>query len=183
MVNKPFGFPSQPTKKGGENLYEQLREQFPTIALHHRLDQTASGLMLFTTNERWNKAISTAFRSHTIKREYWCWVLGNPPKAGSWNRKLDGKKAVTHFQFLESNGECSKLNVQLQTGRTHQIRRHAQLAGYPILGDRRYGGFAGKLWSRLCLHAYRLEFTHPATQEQIIVQSPLPENLTGVLDE
>lgn len=183
VVNKPFGLPSQATKTGESNLYEQLKEQFPTIGLHHRLDQTASGLMLFTTEQRWNKAISEGFQKHTIQREYFCWVLGTPPKSGSWNHQLDGKTAITHFQRLESNGDSSKLNIKLQTGRTHQIRRHTQKAGFPILGDRRYGSFAGKLWPRLCLHAHTLRFIHPATQEVTEVQSVLPDDLIGIMGD
>ena len=182
VVNKPFGMPSQSTRSGEDNLYEQLKREFPTLALHHRLDQTASGLMLFTTQNRWNKAITLAFQTHKIKREYWCWVLGTPEEAGYWNRKIDGKKARTHFQRLASNGDFSQLNIQLETGRTHQIRRHAQQAGFPLIGDRRYGGLAGKLWPRLCLHAHSLEFIHPATQEQTKIQSPLPDNLRGVME-
>ena len=182
VVNKPFGLPSQSTKSNEENLYDLLKIKFPTLALHHRLDQTASGLMLFTTHHRLNRAITLAFQTHTIKREYWCWVLGTPPQSGSWRWKINRKTAETHFRLLESNGDCSKLNIQLETGRTHQIRRHAQQAGFPLIGDRRYGGLAGKLWPRLCLHANALEFIHPGIQEQVKIQSPLPENLIGILE-
>lgn len=182
MVDKPFGLPSQQTQKGEDNLYERLRKHYPTVALHHRLDQTASGLMLLTTDPRWNKAIASDFQQHQIEREYWCWVLGQPRQTGSWKYTLDQKKALTHFCQLESNGELTKLNIRLQTGRTHQIRRHAQMGGYPIIGDRRYGGLAGRLWPRLCLHAHTLCFTHPGTRKRVVVASPLPENLMGIME-
>ena len=70
--------------------------------------------------------------------------------------------------------------MTLQTGRTHQIRRHAQMNGHPIIGDRKYGGAAKRLWPRLALHAHRLEFVHPATDETIVIEASLPQDLQGI---
>ena len=67
--------------------------------------------------------------------------------------------------------------------RTHQIRRHAAEAGFPVLGDRRHGGAAGRAWGRLALHAWRLSFTHPATDEPVTVTAPLPDDLADLFDQ
>ena len=77
----------------------------------------------------------------------------------------------------------SLLEVDLKTGRTHQIRRHAVQSGHPVVGDRRHGGAAGRLWPRLALHAARLALGHPATGEPLVIESPLPSDLTGLLPD
>lgn len=181
VVNKAFAVPSQPNKRGDLDVFTQLNQRYDYVGQHHRLDQTASGLLLFTTNKRHNTFISTAFKEHHIKRSYWIWVVGEPQANGSWKQQLDGKRARTDFAVVESKDGMSLLNVTLQTGRTHQIRRHAQLNGFPIVGDRKYGGAAKRLWSRLALHAHQLEFVHPATDEVVTVQSPLPQDLQNIL--
>jgi len=180
VINKAFSVPSQPNKQGDLDVYSQLMEQYDYVGQHHRLDQTASGLLLFTTEKRHNALISQAFKEHHIQRSYWIWVVGEPKASGSWKQQLDGKRAHTDFTVVESKDGMSLLNVTLQTGRTHQIRRHAQLNGYPIVGDRKYGGAAKRLWSRLALHAHRLEFVHPETDNIVVVDAPLPTDLENI---
>ena len=180
VINKAFSIPSQPNQRGDLDVYTQLTERYEYVVQNHRLDQPASGLLLFTTNKTHNNTISQAFKNHYIKRSYWIWVVGEPNVKGSWKQQLDGKRAHTDFELLEHKDGMSRLNVTLRTGRTHQIRRHAQMSGYPIIGDRRYGGAAKRLWSRLALHAYRLEFVHPSTDDTVIVEAPLPKDLQGI---
>ena len=177
VINKAFSVPSQPNKRGDVDVYTQLTKQYDYVGQHHRLDQPASGLLLFTTTKSHNLHISQAFKEHHIKRSYWIWVVGEPNASGSWKQQLDGKQAHTDFERLNHKDGMSHLNVTLQTGRTHQIRRHAQMSGHPILGDRKYGGAAKRLWSRLALHAHRLEFVHPSTDDTIVVEAPLPQDL------
>ena len=86
--------------------------------------------------------LSHRLLKHYIERSYWIWVVGEPTSTGSWKQQLDGKRAQTDFTLLGRQDGISHLNVTLQTGRTHQIRRHAQMNGYPIIGDRKYGGAA-----------------------------------------
>jgi RluA family pseudouridine synthase len=181
VVDKPFGLASQPTRDGSPNLFSLLQKKFPYVGLHHRLDTPASGLLLLCTDRRWNKQISTAFQNQSIKREYWIACLGSPPASGIWNTPLQGKKAVTHFHTVQQYHGFSCLSISLQTGRKHQIRIHAQQAGHPILGDRRYGGSTARLSPRLALHAQKLTFIHPATQESCTIESPLPETLHSLL--
>ena len=181
VVHKPSGLASQPTVDDSPNLFSILQKKYSYVALHHRLDTPASGLLLLCTDKRWNKTIAKAFQQRTIKREYWVACLGEPPQEGVWEDKVDGKYAKTVFQTIHRSFGYSCLQVQLKTGRKHQIRVHAQRQGFPVLGDRRYGGAAGRLCSRLALHAQRLSFIHPATSERVEVEAPLPEELYSLL--
>jgi 23S rRNA pseudouridine1911/1915/1917 synthase len=180
VVNKSFGTPSQPNKNYDPDVYTQLAENYQYIGQHHRLDQTASGLLLFSTRAELNHSLSQAFKKHRIHREYWIWVVGNPPADGIWKQSIDSKKALSVYQKCSQKGLIAHLNVTLETGRTHQIRRHAQINGFPIIGDHRYGGQAKTLWARLALHAHRLTFTHPITETVVTIDSPLPNDLLGV---
>ena len=179
-VNKPCGLPTQSPRGGGENLFDRLRGDHRYVGLHHRLDTPASGLVLFTLSRSVNSAIADGFRSHTIQRRYQVVVVGNPGESGTWEDPLDGKAARTHWARLSSAGGMSILEVHLETGRTHQIRRHAVAAGHPVAGDRRHGGAAGHLWDRLALHAMGLDFVHPITGQALSLEAPLPADLTAV---
>ena len=180
VVSKPSGLPSQPARKGGPDLYTILSETLGYVGLHHRLDLPASGLLLVTTDRRWNQAVSKAFKSREISRSYMVALLGDPGKGGLWETPLDGKEALTRWRRTSTQEGTAVVEVSLETGRTHQIRRHAMEHGHPVLGDRRYGGAAGRLWPRLALHAHRLVFTHPATGEKVAVEARVPEDLGGL---
>jgi 23S rRNA-/tRNA-specific pseudouridylate synthase len=177
VVEKRSGLASQPTRKGEPNLYSILCRQFDYVGLHHRLDTPASGLVLVTTERRWNPQIAAAFREKTIERTYLVAVIGQATEKGRWNRPVDGKTAVTNWRRLAEKNSYSILEASLETGRKHQIRRHAAGNDHPIIGDRRYGGSAGRLCPRLVLHASKLSFIHPATMETVTVESPVPEEL------
>ena len=178
VVEKPHGLPTQGTRRSDDNhLYQHVLERFPRAALHHRLDTPASGLVLFTIDPAANRGIAAAFRSHTIDRRYIAVLAGDPGGEGTWSTPLDGRAARSHYRRLgEANG-MSVVEVHLETGRTHQIRRHAALAGHPIIGDRRHGGVAGRLWPRLALHAAGLSLRHPLSGADLKVSSELPEDL------
>lgn len=181
VVHKPSGLASQPTADGSPNLFSILQKKYPYVALHHRLDMPASGLLLLSTAKGLNKEIANYFQNRSIKREYWVACLGDLPQQGVWERKVDGKYAKTLFQTIHRSFGFSCLQVQLETGRKHQIRVHAQQHGFPILGDRRYGGPAARLCSRLALHAQKLTFRHPANGEKVTLEAPLPEELHSLL--
>lgn len=182
VVNKPFGLPSQGTQQPGQDhLFAQVKDRFHRAALHHRLDTPASGLVLFTIHPAANKGIAEAFRTRRITRRYLAVVAGEPDTEGTWSAELDGQVAITHFDRLGVDGGMSLLEVRIETGRTHQIRRHAAMAGHPILGDKRHGGIAGGLWTRLALHAVSLEFNHPISGETLRVSSPVPPDLAQLM--
>lgn len=183
VVDKPFGLPTQRARSGGVNLYDLLRREFGYVGLHHRLDTPASGLLVVALRKNANAGLAQSFREHAVRRRYRAAVLGSPPDAGRWTQSLDSKPAVTHFRVAVRGDGLCVLQVELETGRTHQIRRHAAGAGLPLLGDRRHGGAAGRLWKRLALHAEHLAFDHPVTGERIEVQSPVPDDLKPLLTE
>lgn len=169
VIDKPAGLPSQRDREGREGVYEMLTRRLGRVGLHHRLDVAARGLMVLGRSRPADQGLARQFQERTIKRTYRAVVLGNPGD-GTWRSSIDGKRAVSHFSTLEA-GPTSRIEVRLETGRTHQIRRHASEAGFPILGDRRYGGAAGRLDDRLRLLAFRLELTHPVTGELLRFES------------
>ena len=183
IVNKPSGLASQPTRDDSPNLFDTLKKSYGYVALHHRLDTPASGLVLLCTDKKWNKYIAQAFQRHQIQRKYWVACLGKTAQKGTWDSNIDGKRAITLFETTERLFGYSCLGVQLQTGRKHQIRIHAKRNGHPVLGDRRYGGGASRLCKRLALHATQLDFTHPATKEHCTVHAPLPKELQSLLSK
>lgn len=176
VVDKPFGLASQRTAKGEAGVLEQLREIDASVALHHRLDQTASGLMVLARHPKANPGLARAFRDHAVEREYEAVVDGRMD-SGIQRSAVDGKAAITHFTCQAQAEGMSRVRCRLETGRKHQIRIHLSLRGHPILGDRRYGGEVGRAWPRLALHAVRLAFEHPVTAEPLSFSSEVPADL------
>ena len=95
---------------------------------------------------------------------------------------MDDKPALTHWRRLGRGDGLALLECTLATGRTHQIRRHAAGAGVPIVGDRRHGSAAGRLWPRLALHAVGLSLSHPKSGEALEVDSPVPADLKELVE-
>lgn len=180
VVDKSSGFPSQPTQLNAPNVYSDLINKFDYVGLHHRLDTPTSGVLLLTTKRKHNAAIAAQLKNHELQRSYWTAVLDKSPEKGNWNFPIDGKKASTLFRVTRFGVDVSILEVRLETGRTHQIRRHAQMAGHPVIGDRRYGGRCGRLWPRLALHAQEIQFMHPEKNELVTVRSELPDALKDI---
>ena len=180
VVEKPAGLPTQATREGGRrHLFAMLQARHRYVGLHHRLDTPASGLVLVTLDPAVNAAVHAGFERHQIQRTYEVAVIGDPG-AGSWTAPIDGESAHTRFRRVATDGRQSLLEVELETGRMHQIRRHAAMAGVPVLGDLRYGGAAKKLWPRLALHARRLALAHPVTGAPLVVESPIPDDLEAL---
>jgi len=181
VVDKPSGLPCQPTRSGHQqHLFGILQAQEAYVGLHHRLDTPASGLVLLSLNKKVNKALGDGFRTSSIHRSYQVVVVGDPGEKGEWTGDIDGKAARTVFRRLHSAGGMSVLECTLETGRTHQIRRHAAEARTPVVGDRRHGGAAGRIWPRLALHAVALQLVHPITDTSLRVESPIPADLTAL---
>jgi 23S rRNA pseudouridine1911/1915/1917 synthase len=178
VVDKPSGLPCQPTRAGhAQHLYGVIQATERYVGLHHRLDTPASGLVLLTLDKGVNKPIADGFRTGSIHRIYRVVVVGDPGESGSWTADIDEQSATTHFRRLSTGGGMSVLECRLETGRTHQIRRHAAGAGTPVVGDRKHGGAAGRIWPRLALHAAALELEHPMSGQTLRVESPIPADL------
>jgi 23S rRNA-/tRNA-specific pseudouridylate synthase len=180
-VEKPFGLATQGSNL--PDLYSLLTQEHDYIGLHHRLDQAASGLVLFTLKKSSNKAIALAFKEHTIRRCYLAALAGRLPEDTTWRWDVDGRAACSFVRVIGTNRGRSAVEIELESGRKHQIRKHAAMSGYPILGDRRYGAEAGRVWPRLALHAYRLELVHPISGEDLKIESPSPADLYELWNE
>lgn len=182
IVDKPSGLPTQAGREGGQtHVHGILAARDRYVGLHHRLDTPASGLVLMTVDTRANAGIAQAFQEGTVERSYLAVVLGDPGPSGRWSEPLDGQEAGTRWLRLAEGGGMAVLQCELETGRTHQIRRHAAMAGHPIIGDRRHGGAAGRAWPRLALHAWRLRLPHPQSGEPLSVEAPPPADLVELL--
>lgn len=162
-VNKPAGMPTQPPRDRSRlSLEELLRLEYRTIYLVHRLDTPTSGVVLFARTRDAAARLSELFATGAIRKIYIAVIAGSIPEPITIDTPIDGKEALT---IVRPAGE-SKVEVEIKTGRTHQIRIHLASIGHPVAGDRRYGGPPA---SRLMLHAWRLE--HPEIGS---IEAPIP---------
>ena len=170
------------------------------LAVPHRLDRPVSGAMIFATRRRAAHKISLQFERREVRKTYWACVEGEvSPAAGTWTdhmRKVFGhpqaeivpaehpeaRHAVLHYRTLGRTPHGSWLEIELETGRTHQIRLQAASRGHPVLGDAFYGGVApfgiqhaDERLRAIALHGRSLAFRDPATKEIVEVIAPPPE--------
>ncbi|MBC7853789.1 MAG: RluA family pseudouridine synthase [Pirellulaceae bacterium] len=191
-INKPAGLLSEPKRfSQTPNLLELASARFGSIVLFHRLDRDTSGIVLLTRAGKINKYLDTAFKSHTILKEYLAVVatpnrlgpegvidvrLGPDPERGDRMTVVErgGQRAVTRYCVESDANGRQRVRLWPQTGRTHQLRLHLAHLGAPILGDRLYGPRPPED-QRLQLHAERLVL--PATDEYFARSfvAPLPE--------
>ena len=182
VVDKPFGLPSQGTRdRTVAHVVSRLEVDRAYVGLHHWLDTPTSGLMVLTVSRDANTGLAAAFRAGRVLRGYRAVVLGDPGASGRWTEALDGKAAVTRWTRLATAAGMAVLDVALETGRTHQIRRHAAGALHPVVGDRRHGGAVGSAWRRLALHARTLAFPHPVSGDALAFECPVPEDLRALV--
>ena len=166
----------------------------------HRLDKDTSGAIIVAKNDKAHIALSEQLKNHKVKKTYLALVRGiikeneatiNMPIARSKKdrKKMDvdkdGKEAITHFKVLERyKNKYTLLQINLETGRTHQIRVHLSHIGYPIIGDEVYSNGKNEWNVRgQCLHAWKLEFNHPITGKKISLEAEIPEYLKNIIKE
>ena len=138
--------------------------------LVHRLDADAQGLMIIAHDSQSAAKLSLLFQGRDIKKYYQAWVVDDceMPEAGlTLTYELDGKSAITHIKKIGTTNNQTLLDVHIETGRKHQIRRHLANIGHPIVGDKLYGT---KSNSGLQLLAYRLEFVCPFLGQELVVE-------------
>ena len=204
-LDKPAGINTQPTParyKG--TLYEALQVWLDRdrrhgrrleIGMAQRLDRDTSGVLIFSIHPRSHKGLSEQIRERSVLKQYLAVVQGCPePNRGTFRSVLaksrrsgrmksveaGGREAVTHYRVLGSSMEASLLQLELVTGRTHQIRSHLSEAGHPIVGDSRYGGkqqYAGERFARQCLHSRSLRLNHPVSGAELTIEAPVPGDL------
>jgi tRNA pseudouridine32 synthase/23S rRNA pseudouridine746 synthase len=171
---KPPGVLSQGTDFGDHcSILRQVEKAKGKSFLIHRLDREAHGLMVFAYNHYAAAALSKLWQTHEVKKFYKIEVVGNLSlkykNGGEINFKIDGKDAKTTFVILEQNEFTTIALVQIHTGRLHQIRRHFEELGFPVLGDPKYGS-GNKNNEGLRLLAHQLQFIDPFTKKEINVE-------------
>ncbi|MCI3949116.1 MAG: rluD [Acidimicrobiales bacterium] len=210
VVDKPAGLVVHPGAGHRDGtLVGGLLARYPELAgvgdperpgLVHRLDRGTSGLLVVARTQAAHADLVAQLAARTVERRYAAVVLGVPePRAGVVDAPIgrsardptrmtvstNGRPARTHYQVeqtYEAPVAAARLWCRLETGRTHQVRVHLAAIGHPVVGDARYGGDRPTLPApRPCLHAARLGFRHPVTGEAVAFESPLPDDVAGVL--
>ncbi|MDQ4086142.1 MAG: RluA family pseudouridine synthase [Actinomycetota bacterium] len=211
VVDKPVGVAAHPSPGwNGPTVVGHLAGAGFTIAtagaaerqgVVHRLDVGTSGLMVVTKSEAAYSRLKRSFRQREVDKTYHALVQGHPdPLRGTIDAPIGrhprhdykfavveaGKPSVTHYETLEAHRYASLLEIDLETGRTHQIRVHLSAVKHPCVGDLTYGAdpsLAGRTGlTRQWLHAVRLGFRHPDTDAWVEFESPYPDDLQHALD-
>ncbi|WP_379161274.1 RluA family pseudouridine synthase [Paenibacillus sp. sgz5001063] len=163
----------------------------------HRIDKDTSGLIMAAKNDAAHASLAAQLKEHTVTRRYIAVVHGNlshdqgtvdaPIGRDPHDRKLytvtekNSKRSVTHFTVLERLGDYTLLELQLETGRTHQIRVHMKFIGHPLVGDPIYGRSKGTTMNGQALHAAILGFVHPSSGEYMEYSAPIPADMEELL--
>ena len=180
----------------GDSLSGINGEKRPGIV--HRIDMDTTGLLIVAKNDFAHRHLSEQLKDHSLSRTYECIVRGGfrqeegtvdaPIGRHPTDRKRmavtdkNSREAVTHWKVLGSYGQYTHVQCRLETGRTHQIRVHMAHIGHPIAGDPVYGIRKPELGlSSQCLHARKLRFIHPRTEEAVELSCPLPEEFEKAL--
>ncbi|MDR6226127.1 tRNA pseudouridine32 synthase/23S rRNA pseudouridine746 synthase/23S rRNA pseudouridine1911/1915/1917 synthase [Desmospora profundinema] len=205
VVDKPPGVKVHPTRpdEGGTLVHGLLHHWKTTHGMEgkarpvHRLDRHTSGLLLVAKYSYAHQLMDRELREKRIRRIYWAICRGSmarhqaegtidapiaPEPGHPLRRRVDsgGEHAVTHYRVLDQSEEATLLQLELVTGRTHQIRVHLAHLGHPLIGDKLYGGPTRHL-RRQALHARELHFHHPLTGETMKFTSPLPDDIAALM--
>ncbi len=202
VVDKPAGLLTIATEREKERtlyawLYDHVKRHRPPekIFIVHRLDREASGLLVFAKTAAAKEFLQKQFSDRTASRVYKAVVDGHVDadadtiesylaenrahRSYSTPDHRVGKQAITHFRVMKRSSRRTLLEVQLGSGRKHQIRVHMAESGHPITGDKVYGS-SGSPLGRLALHAERLVFRHPVTGEKKQFESPCPASFLSL---
>jgi 23S rRNA pseudouridine955/2504/2580 synthase len=205
VIDKPSGVAVHGGSGVSFGVIESLRAARPQakfLELAHRLDRDTSGLLIICKKRSALVELHRMLRDGEVRKIYLAVVKGvlaektlelreslHKYLTASGERRVsvrdDGMRAVTKVRSLKSNRDFSLLEVELLTGRTHQIRVHLAHAGHPIVGDDKYGDFAlnRELKQRLLLHAAKLSFKHPLSGEPVKLESLLPAEMKAFLEK
>ncbi|MCB1706351.1 MAG: 23S rRNA pseudouridine(1911/1915/1917) synthase RluD [Halioglobus sp.] len=216
VVNKPAGLVVHPAAgHAGGTLVNALLAHAPELALLpragivHRLDMDTSGLLVVARTLPAHHDLVDQLQARTVKREYCALVIGAMTGGGTVDAAMGrhprqrkkmavtavgGKPAITHYRLAQRFGHHTRITVNLETGRTHQIRVHMAHRHYPLIGDPLYGGrpripkgasdeliAALRHFPRQALHARSLGFIHPLTEEAVQFECPLPDDIQGLI--
>jgi len=216
IINKPVGLIVHPGAGNPDNTmvnallhYEPKLAHVPRAGIIHRLDKDTSGLLIVAKTLESHHALTSAMKNRAIKREYLGIVKGQLLTSGTIEAPLGrhpsqrtrmaviplGQPAITHYRVLERFNAHTYLQIELETGRTHQIRVHMAHIRHSLVGDPLYGkhiAAAGKLpepvrqilqqFKRQALHAFRLSLQHPISDKPLSFEATLPEDMQQLLN-
>lgn len=202
-INKTNSDLVQGDQTGDETLSDAVKEYIKEkykkpgevyLGIVHRLDRPVSGVVLFARTSKALVRLNKMFEEKTVKKTYWAIVRTLPPndsdtlshyllrdnlknKSHAHNSEKHGSKlAILHYSLISSIDNYHLLEVDLETGRHHQIRCQLAKIGSPIKGDLKYGFPRSNVNGGISLHARRIEFVHPVTLQKIIIEAPLPKD-------
>lgn len=203
LVNKASSEIVQGDKTGdiplSETVKQYIKEKYHKpgnvfLGVTHRLDRPVSGLVLFARTSKALSRLNEMFKTKDIKKTYWAIVKNQPPasagelvhwlvrnekqnKSYAYDREVkNSKKAILDYKIIGRSERYFLLEINLQTGRHHQIRCQLAKIGCPIKGDLKYGSPRSNPDGSICLHARRIEFIHPVSKEKMSFEAPLPES-------
>lgn len=201
IVNKRSSEIVQGDKTGDKPLAEEVKEYIREkyhkpgnvfLGVVHRLDRPVSGLVVFARTSKALTRLNEMFRTKDVHKTYWAivghcpavpqgelvhWMVRNEKQNKSYaydRERPDAKKAVLDYRLIGRSDRYYLLEVDLKTGRHHQIRCQLAHIGCPIKGDLKYGSPRSNPDGSICLHARRIRFTHPVSGQEIDVEAPLP---------
>ncbi|MBP3839386.1 MAG: RNA pseudouridine synthase [Chryseobacterium sp.] len=203
IINKKAGQLVQGDKTGDASLLDIIknfikkRDQKPGnvfLGLVHRIDRPTSGLVIYAKTSKSLTRLTQMVKNREIRKTYWAVVAKEMipqsqrlvhylQKNEKTNKSTvfikpteNAKEAILNYQILKSLDNFQLLEIDLETGRHHQIRAQLSKIGVPIKGDLKYGAARSNADGGIHLHARRLEFIHPVTKENLVVVAPLPQN-------
>ncbi|HET7232406.1 MAG TPA: RluA family pseudouridine synthase [Longimicrobium sp.] len=205
VLNKPPGVLVHPTSpEQRETLAHGVAFHFAQRDLRarvrpvHRIDRDTSGLVLFANSAMAHQLLDKQLREGVIGRAYLALVdgvmegdqgvidapIGRDPRRPNLRAvRPNTEPARTRWRVIDRFPNATLLELELETGRTHQIRVHMQHAGHPVLGDRQYGRAGVRLIGRQALHASRLTFHHPTSGQEMTFEAPLPDDMARAVDQ
>jgi len=204
VLDKPAGMLSQSDISGTPSLVDWLRDYFGRhyVGLIHRLDRNTSGIMVIAKRSKSAARLTESLQGGNLKRIYKVWLTGNFKGQGTWRdhlikdeqrnivsgaseEKEGAREAVLHLE-KEVLGKwmdqpVTLCKMELETGRSHQIRIQSALHGHSVLGDAKYGSFQKEPWTlkfgRPAIHSHRIEFPHPMSGEPCCFEASLPADM------
>lgn len=194
VVEKPVNIPVQADSSKDQDLLTLLKEYIKEkynkpgnvyLGLVHRLDRPVGGLMVFAKTSKAASRLSKQVQDKTMKKTYMAVVEGKPEKEGTLKDKLEkdsktnitkvsenGKEAILNYKLINAKDNLSLVEINLITGRPHQIRVQFSSRNFPLYGDQKYNKNPKK--DQIALFAKKLELIHPTTKEELMFELPLP---------
>jgi len=202
-VNKSVADIVQHDKTGDEPLDEKVKKYLKKkynkpgnvfAGVVHRIDRPVSGVVLFARTSKALERLNQMFQDKEVKKIYWAIVKNAPPKKSDTlvhyivrntksnksfaneNETADSKKAILHYKLIDQSEHYYLLEIELETGRHHQIRCQLSAIGCPIRGDLKYGFPRSNPDGGISLHARSISFDHPVTKQKVAITAPPPDD-------